>query len=94
MPSTNQLQKLSPSQRTLRARVAAHTLHSKVDSKKHTEPARLASPGNIAYWQNDVDPENKLSPRERTRRAESAKKAHFTSLSFKAARARSQKRTA
>ena len=85
--------KLSPAQRVLRARLAAQALHSLVDPKKHTEAARRAGPGNLDYWLRRVDPEGSLRQRERVRRAESAKKAHFTRLAFKSAQARSRKQS-
>jgi hypothetical protein len=76
---------LSPSERSLRARIAAHTLHSRVDSAAHTAPAREAF---LARFEAEVDPDGVLSPQERARRAEQAKKAHFTRLAFKSAQAR------
>lgn len=76
---------LTPSERSTRARLAAHTLHASVDGAAHTEPARAAA---MARFEKQVDPLGVLSPRERARRAEHAKKAYFTGLSLKAAKAR------
>lgn len=76
---------LTPSERSLRARLAAHTLHSRVDSVAHTEPARTAF---LAKFEKDVDPDGVLTPTERARRAEQARKAHFTRLALKSAQAR------
>lgn len=78
---------LTPSQRSLRAQIAAHTLHSKVDSTRHTEPARKAF---LARFERQVDPDGELPEAERLRRAEQAKKAYFTNLAYKSARARSK----
>jgi hypothetical protein len=86
------LDDLSPSERSLRARIAAHTLHSRVDSREHTAPARAASPGQLPYWERVVDPDNELPERERRRRAEQARKAHMASLALKSARSRRQRR--
>lgn len=76
---------LSPSERTLRARLAAHTLHSRVDSSAHTEPGRKAF---LARFEREVDPEGKLPEAERARRAEQARRAYFTRLALKSAQAR------
>ena len=82
---------MSPTERSMRARIAAHTLHSKVDSRQHTEPARRAF---LSRFEKQVDPDGTLPEAERLRRAEHAKQAYFTALSYKAARARSQRRNA
>ncbi|MGI9118554.1 MAG: hypothetical protein ACR2G7_00195 [Acidimicrobiales bacterium] len=76
---------LSPSERSLRARLAAHTLHSKYDSATLTAPARAAA---LARFERQVDPEGVLPEAERHRRAEHAKKAYFTDLAYRSARAR------
>ena len=80
---------LSPTQRSLRARGAAHTLHSKVDSTKHTEPARRAF---LERFEMQVDPDGTLPEAERLRRADQAKKAYFANLAYRSARARSNAR--
>jgi hypothetical protein len=77
---------LTPGQRVLRSRMAAYTLHSRVDSKAHTEPARKAF---LDRFEKQVDPEGTLPEPERRRRAESAKTAYFTGLALKSAKARS-----
>lgn len=76
---------LSPEQRSLRARIAAHTLHSQVDPQEHTAPARKAF---LDRFEAEVDPEGVLSPEERARRASHARKAYFTKLALKSAQAR------
>ncbi|MEX0698902.1 MAG: hypothetical protein WD354_04135 [Acidimicrobiia bacterium] len=80
---------LTPQQRSLRGRLAAHTLHSKVDSTAHTEAARNAF---MARFERQVDPDGVLDPAERSRRAEQAKKAYFAGLALKSARARGARR--
>ena len=82
---------LSPSERTLRARLAAHTLYSKVDATEHTRPARQAF---LNSFEEQVDPDRKLDPAERKRRAEHAKKAHFARLSLLSSKARRQRKGA
>lgn len=80
---------LTPQQRALRARLAAHTLHSQVDSRAHTEPARRAF---LERFERQVDPNGTLPPAERTRRAEHARKAYFTRLALRSAEARQVRR--
>lgn len=82
---------LTPQERSLRARLAAHTLHSRVDPTQHTEPARRAF---LRRFEDEVDPERKLPEAERLRRAEHAKKAYFTRLALKSAQARRKARGA
>ena len=74
---------LTPKERTLRARLAAHTLHAQ--GKTNTAPARAAF---NARWARLVDPDGVLTPEERERRAAHAKRAHFTGLALKSAKAR------
>ena len=80
---------LTPAERTLRARLAAHTLHATVDSREHTEPARKAF---MDRFEDQVDPDRVLPPAERRRRAEQAKKAYFTRLALKSVQARKSER--
>jgi hypothetical protein len=80
---------LSPEQRSLRARLAAHSLHAKVvDPAAHTAPARAAF---LARFEREVDPDGTLPPAERMRRAEHARKAYFAKLALASARARGRK---
>jgi len=76
---------LTPSERILRARLAARVLHASVDSREHTKPARRIF---MARFEDQVDPDRVLTSAERARRAEHAKKAYFTQLAFKSAKAR------
>jgi hypothetical protein len=80
---------LSLAERTLRARAAAHRLHSLYDSRDLTEKARGAFNGRFL---REVDPQNRLPESERLHRAESARKAYFTELAAKSARARRLRR--
>lgn len=79
---------LTPEQRTLRAKLAAHARWSKVtDRTAATAPARKALHDRIAA---EIDPDNKLDPLERARRVDSAVKAHMLRLSLKSSKARSR----
>lgn len=78
--------------RQLRGRIGGLTLHSRVDSAEHMKPAQAASPGQLPYWERQVDPDGTLSPRDRTARAERARKAHMLKLAMKSAEARRAKK--
>ncbi len=75
----------TPQERSQRARVAAYTMHSKHDSRKITAPARAAA---LSRFEKQVDPDGILSPDERARRAEHARRAYFIGLARKSAQAR------
>ena len=76
----------SPSIRTMRARLAAHESWARTsDRSARTAPAREAA---WSRFEREVDPEGKLDPRERARRAEHARKAYFLRLAMKSAQAR------
>lgn len=80
---------LSPEQRSQRARIAAHTRWSKtLDATEATRPAREEFDRR---FYDEVDPKRELDPATRERLANSARKAYFTRLAYKSARARSRK---
>ncbi len=76
---------LTPQQRSLRARLAAHAMHAKHDSRDTTAKGREAFLGKFL---DEVDPDRVLPEAERNRRAEHARKAHFTRLALLSAKAR------
>ena len=76
-------------ERSLRARLAAHTLHATHDSRELTAPARAAFLGR---FEREADPEGVLDPAERARRAEHLRKAFFARLALKSAQARRKKK--
>jgi hypothetical protein len=80
---------LTPTQRTLRARMGAYALHAQ--GKTNTEAARKASPQSLDYWAAKVDPDRALSDVERAKRAEHARKAYMTGLALASSQARSKK---
>jgi hypothetical protein len=76
----------SASERVLRARLAAHSLHAQVtDPAAHTAPARRAF---LDRFEREVDPDGLLPAAERQRRAEHARKAYFLRLALASAKAR------
>lgn len=76
---------LSPSQRSLRARVAAHAMHARHDSREVTANARKAF---VERFEREVDPDGVLPAAERQRRAEHAMRAHMARLALRSARSR------
>jgi len=74
------------------ARLAAHALHARYDSRELTRRARAEGPGSLTYWERKVDPESELDQRERARRAVHAKKSYFAALALKSAVARRKRR--
>jgi hypothetical protein len=82
---------LTPAERTLRARLAAHLKWARcADPTAATAPARAAFD---ARFQREVDPDGVLPIGERRRRAEQARKAYFTRLAYTSARGRSNKKS-
>ena len=72
-------------ERVLTGRLGAYVLHSRYDSRELLRPAREAFE---AKFEREVDPEGVLPVEERLRRAEMARKAHFTRLALLSAQAR------
>jgi hypothetical protein len=79
----------TPVERSLRARAAAYRLHSLYDSRELTSNARAAFRDRFAP---QLDPEGILTEAERQRRAECARKAYYTALAPKSAKARRLRR--
>lgn len=77
---------MSDDVRRERARLGAYSLHAQ--GKTNTAPARAAL---WARYEQQVDPLGELTPDERRRRAEHARRAHMARLSLAAAKARSER---
>ncbi len=77
---------LSPNERTLRARIAAHALHAQGGTSTKAGTAAF-----LARFDRQVDPDGTLSPEERARRSEHARKSYMASLALKRFRSRSRK---
>jgi hypothetical protein len=83
---------MTPTERALRARVAAHrSWQNTSDPAARTAPARAAM---LERFAREVDPDGTLPAAERARRAESARNAYMTGLALKSAVARRQARAA
>jgi hypothetical protein len=83
------IQDVSPSERILRARLAAHSLHAKRDPRQTTANGRKAF---LDRFEREVDPDGALDQTERRRRAAQARRAYFTRLALAAVQARRTKR--
>jgi hypothetical protein len=80
---------LTPAERTMRARMAAHISHSRHDPKERTRAARDKFEQRFI---DEVDPKRELPEAERERRANHARKAYFTRLALKSAQSRRKSR--
>jgi truncated hemoglobin YjbI len=81
---------LTPTERSLRAKIGAHALHAQRDGAELTKPAREAF---LRSFEAAVDPAGVLAPDARRRRAEHARRAHMARLSLASSRARARRRT-
>jgi hypothetical protein len=91
MPPTSGTHGLSPAERSLRARLAAHATHGQHDARATTAKARAAF---LARFERQADPEGLLSPAERQRRAQQLRSAYFAQLALASAKARRTRREA
>jgi hypothetical protein len=89
LPSTSVRRGLSPAERSLRARLAANTMHARNDAQATTAKARAAF---LARFERLADPEGQLPPAERQRRAQQLRSAYFAQLALAAAKARRARR--
>lgn len=83
---------LTPEERTLRAKLAAHSRWAQVEDR--TEETAAGRAAFELRFLREVDPDNKLDPAERQRRAENARKAYFAKLALKSAVARRKRAAA
>jgi hypothetical protein len=82
---------MDPSERALRARLAAHAMHGRNDARETTAKARAAF---LASFERQADPEGHLPPAERQRRAQQLRSAYFARLALASAKARRSRRPA
>ena len=80
---------LTPEQRTLRARLAAHESWSNTEDRTARASAgHRASPASVEYWLERVDPAGTMTTKARRAAARSKRDAYMTRLAFNACRAR------
>jgi hypothetical protein len=77
--------RMTAEQRELRARLAAHAMHARNDSRVVSGNARRAF---LERFEREVDPDGVLPVVERRRRAEHARRAHMLRLALRSAQAR------
>jgi hypothetical protein len=80
---------MSAEERELRARLAAHAMHARNDSRAVTANARRAF---LDRFEREVDPDG-IPVAERRRRTEHAKQAHMLRLALRSARVRRRRGT-
>ena len=83
--------RIDPGERALRARIAAHAMHGRHDSRQTTAKARAAF---LASFERQADPEGRLPAAERERRAQQLRRAYFARLALASAKARRARRRA
>lgn len=71
----------------LRGRIGALSLHA--SGKTNTAPARAF----MDRFELEIDPNGTLSPSERARRAELARRLYFTRLAYKSAKVRHRRKS-
>ena len=78
--------RLTPAERRAFGQIGAYESWARTtDPAARTAPARKA---NLDRFEYEVDPHNELSPAERAKRAEFARKAYYTRLALKSVQAR------
>ena len=82
---------IDPGERALRARIAAHAMHGRHDSRQTTAKARAAF---LATFERQADPEGRLPAAERERRAQQLRSAYFARLALASVKARRARRRA
>lgn len=81
---------LTAQQRVLRARIASHA--SWANTEEREQRTRTARDRAWARFEDMVDPDKTMDPVERQKRAESGRKAYFSSLALKSAKARAKRK--
>jgi hypothetical protein len=76
---------------SLLGRLGAYSQHAQYDTRETTQPAR--DKWN-EHFVDQVDPERRLHPEERSRRVAAARKAYYTRLALKSAQARRARKSA
>jgi len=83
---------LTPVQRSLRASIAAHTSWAKTEDRRAR--TAKATKANMDRFERLVDPEARLTPDERAKRADNARRAHFQRMAYKSAKVRQARKAA
>ena len=83
---------LTPEQRSLQARLAAHVLHATHDPSELVAAAHQAA--HVTRYEKIVDPDGTLTADERARRVEHLRRAEMTRLALASSRARAERKAA
>src|SRR5262245_10310984 len=85
---------LTGNQRRTIARIGGLSLHAKHDTHEVSAPGRKAAKDALAArLLAEIDPDGTLLEPDRARRLALARKAHFTLLAYRSARARAKRTT-
>lgn len=76
-------------EKSLRHQAAAHFMHAAHDSRKTSAAGRLAF---LSSFETAVDPDGRLDPDDRRRRARSLLRATMLRLAYQSAKARRERR--
>lgn len=76
---------LTPGERSLRARIGGYAMHARNNARETTANGRAAF---LARFERLADPEERLPPAERQRRAQQLRSAYFARLALASAKAR------
>jgi hypothetical protein len=79
--------------RSMRGRLGAYTQWADADAQERFAAGYRMRQGLQAKFEREVDPEGKLSPQERAKRAEYARRAHMQRMALKSAKARRRRKT-
>lgn len=79
---------LTPEQRSIRARLAAHSRWANASPEDARRQGEAAQRGLLERFAKDIDPEGSLDPEDRYRRAKHARNAHMARLALKSSQAR------
>lgn len=79
---------MTPNEKKMRARLGGLSLSAQRDPREYTKAARSRF---MAKFYDEVDADGVLDEREKERRAEAARKAHFTRMALKSGRKRNGK---
>ena len=80
---------MSDSETKLRARIGGFARSARYDGREVTANARA---GFLRRFEDQVDPDRKLAPAERERRARAALREHMARLALKSAKSRARNR--
>ena len=78
---------LTPAEIRLRQQANVHSSWAKTEDRAaRTKPGQVAA--NTTRFEDQVDPDRKLSPEERAKRVANARQAHLKRIALKSAKAR------